>query len=106
MTTRRTLIDGLSETPDLEELENRFVFGEKATEVKEDSATVKPSMPSEVLPQFRSRVPLTTRCSPELASALKRVSLERQLSGIEPYRMQEILEQALEDWLVAQGYRS
>ena len=49
-------------------------------------------------------MPLTTRLRPELAIALKRASLERQLAGQTPNTMQDILEQALEPWLKGHGY--
>ncbi len=51
-----------------------------------------------------NRVPLTTRSRADLAQALKRASLERQLQEIEPNEVQEILESALEPWLRANGY--
>ena len=37
-------------------------------------------------------------------SALKRASLQRQLAGVEPYYVQDIMEQALEQWLKEHGY--
>jgi hypothetical protein len=51
-----------------------------------------------------SRVPLTTRVRSDFATALKRASLERQLGGVYPQTLQDILEQALEPWLRANGY--
>ncbi|MEM6692500.1 MAG: hypothetical protein AAF664_23920, partial [Planctomycetota bacterium] len=86
-----------------------FLFGEKVTpessnEAVESTTVIASSTSNEVLPQFKGRVPLTTRCRPELASALKRASLQRQLDDIEPNRMQDILESALEDWLRKNGY--
>jgi hypothetical protein len=51
-------------------------------------------------------VPLTTRVRSDFASALKRASLERQLSGVTPNTLQDILEQALEPWLRSNGYLS
>ena len=101
MSQRRTLVTGLEETPDVKTLERKFVFGEK--EESTDESKGKPettSRPNDsVLPQYRGRVPLTTRCRPELASALKRASLKRQLEGKEPFHIQEIIEAALEKWL-------
>ncbi|MCD0462083.1 hypothetical protein [Roseiconus lacunae] len=108
MKQRRNLVEGLNETPDVELLEKEFVFGGKdsaTSENKPETATASSSTPDkDVMPQFKGRVPLTTRCRPELASALKRASLQRQLSGVEPNRMQDILEAALEDWLSSHGY--
>ena len=49
-------------------------------------------------------IPVTVRLRPELAGALKRASLERQLAGEEAYTQQELVEQALEPWLRSLGY--
>ena len=51
-----------------------------------------------------SRMPLTTRIRTDYATALKRASLERQLSGTVPNTLQDILEEALEPWLRSNGY--
>ena len=48
-------------------------------------------------------IPVTVRLRPEIAAALKRASLERQLSGAEPNTQQEIVEQALKPWLKREG---
>src|SRR5579863_1023066 len=50
------------------------------------------------------RVPVGARVRTDLASALKRASLQRQLNGIQPYAVQEILEEALELWLLKNGH--
>lgn len=114
MSQRRSLVTGLSETPNVTEQEKKFVFGNNSKPSESDSLPEEPVSPSiekknlvspeEVLPQYRGRVPLTTRCRPEIASALKRASLKRQLEGIEPCRIQEILEEAMEKWLKDHGY--
>ena len=62
----------------------------------------KPPKPSRVSPV--GLIPVTVRLRPEIAGALKRASLERQLSGEDFYTQQEIVEQALEPWLRQQGY--
>lgn len=49
-------------------------------------------------------IPVTIRLRPEIAGALKRASLERQLNGEETFTQQEIVEGALEPWLEAEGY--
>ncbi|RUL89456.1 hypothetical protein TsocGM_01400 [Tautonia sociabilis] len=51
-----------------------------------------------------SRVPLSTRIRSDFSAALKRASLERQLAGVEPNTLQDILEQAVEPWLRSNGY--
>lgn len=52
------------------------------------------------------RAPLTTRLRADYAQALKRASLERELAGVEPYTVQDMLEEALGPWLSANGYLS
>lgn len=49
-------------------------------------------------------IPVTVRLKPELAAALKRASLERQLSGEEVYTQQDLVELALEPWLREHGF--
>lgn len=48
-------------------------------------------------------VPVTVRLRPEIASALKQASLQRQLNGEELYTQQDIVEEALLPWLQAEG---
>jgi hypothetical protein len=48
-------------------------------------------------------VPVTVRLRPEIADALKRASLQRQLNGFETYTQQDIVEEALLPWLQAEG---
>ena len=49
-------------------------------------------------------IPVTVRLRPELAGALKRASLERQLAGEAVFTQQELVEEALEPWLRRCGY--
>jgi len=48
-------------------------------------------------------IPVTVRLRPEIAAALKRAALERELAGIELHTQQEIVENALEPWLRSEG---
>ena len=48
-------------------------------------------------------IPVTIRLRPEIAAALKRASLERQLAGENIRTQQEIVETALEPWLRSEG---
>ena len=48
-------------------------------------------------------VPVTVRLRPEIAGALKRASLQRQLNGIGTYTQQDIVEDALVPWLACEG---
>lgn len=49
-------------------------------------------------------IPVTVRLRPEVAGALKRASLERQLSGESIFTQQQLVEEALEPWLRRNGY--
>lgn len=49
-------------------------------------------------------IPVTIRLRPEIAGALKRASLERQLNGEETFTQQDLVENALEPWLQEEGY--
>jgi hypothetical protein len=44
-------------------------------------------------------VPLTTRLQPATFAALRRAALERRLNGLEPATVQEIIEEAIRNWL-------
>ncbi|TWT77308.1 hypothetical protein Pla123a_19660 [Posidoniimonas polymericola] len=100
MVERRSLVEGISGAKPEDEKE--FVYGEEPSAKKSNSFD-KHSQPK-ILPQMASRVPITTRARPEIASALKRASLERQLSGEQPFYVQEILEEALDAWLRSRGF--
>jgi hypothetical protein len=94
MTDRRPLTEGLKPpTPPIDPLlEKQFVFGGKP----------KPELVA--TPPPLGRASLTTRIRADFATALKRASLERQLHGVTPHTVQEMLEQAQEPWLKAHGY--
>lgn len=49
-------------------------------------------------------VPVTVRLKPEIAGALKRASLERQIAGSELFTRQDIVENLLKPCLSDQGY--
>lgn len=49
-------------------------------------------------------VPLTTRLQPKTAMALKRAGLEQKLRGRKPSTVQEIVEEAVQQWLEDTGY--
>jgi hypothetical protein len=104
MAERRALIEGLKpKAPQIDPAkEKEFVFGPKevATESDESPAVETTPTPS----NFNARVPLSTRMRSDLATALKRASLERQLLRVEPNTLTDILEQAVEPWLRQHGY--
>lgn len=118
MKERRPLIAGL-QPEEAKKLEAEFVFGAKRkpelTVAEKAEPIAKPAVEKvveqiaqpidrKVLPQISGRVPVTTRCTPEVASALKRASLQRQLAGTKPFHVQDIMEAALEQWLRINGY--
>lgn len=96
-----------SGTPEQDRIkEKQFVFGGRVAETANEQAT--PVTAQAGAPAGREggntssvRVPLTTRLRPELAATLKRVSLERQLAGVHPFAVQDLVEQALQAWLAA-----
>ncbi len=49
-------------------------------------------------------IPVTVRLRPEIAGALKRASLERELAGEDLFTQQAIVEEALEPWLTGEGF--
>ena len=96
MAERRTLIEGLKNTPSPIDkgLEKNFVYAEKAS---------APATPPASVPTL-SRSPISTRIREDFARALKQASLKRQLDGQEPHTLQDILEDAIEPWLKKHGY--
>lgn len=106
---RRTLIEGLNPGPEVDpELEREFVKNNATTPAAAPAA--KSSAPTRlaagpVNPAAQSAlVPLTARISAEKFQALKRASFERQLQGVEPSSMQDIVDEALTPWLKKHGY--
>lgn len=98
MQDRRSLVEALKQTPAVDpRVEKEFVFQAKPPALSEPT----PSTPS---PSTVSRSPISTRIRSDFAAGLKRASLERQLAGIEPHTLQDILEEAIEPWLKTNGY--
>jgi hypothetical protein len=108
MAKRRSLVSGVKGTdksdPNKEEV---FVYGEtepvNQSEPKADTSSA-PILAEPIVSVPTGRSPLTTRLRSDLAQALKRASLERQLAGQTPNTVQDILELALEPWLKNHGY--
>jgi hypothetical protein len=93
MATRRPLSEGVK--PADKAAEEAFVFGGK--KAAEPPAAPRPGRPVQ-------RSPITSRIRADMAVALKRATLERQLAGEYPNTLQEILEEAVEPWLRQHGY--
>jgi hypothetical protein len=102
MKDRRPLSEGIHAPVD-PEIARKFIRGENLPAGDEDNVatSVKPASSAT---QNLARVPLSTRIRGDYFGALKRASLERQLSNIEPHTLIEILEQAVEPWLKSNGY--
>lgn len=93
MTQRRKLVDAISESSENQQ-ERDFVF---SGSYKPESSKPHPT------PRRVTRTPLTTRLRDDYANSMKRVSLQRQLDGVEPSSLQDILEEAIAAWLAANG---
>ena len=98
MPERRPLVEGIKPLapPTDPQRERDFVYGTKE-KANGDATTATPAI---------AKSPISTRIRTDFALALKRASLERQLNGIEPNTLQDILEQAIEPWLKTNGYMS
>jgi hypothetical protein len=97
MAERRSLTEGLKTSAPVvdPQKEKEFVYGDKPS---------KEAPPQQSAAVNLSRVPISTRIRGDLAEALKRASLERQLNKIEPNTLQDILEEAVEPWLRKNNY--
>ncbi len=123
MTDRRSLAGGINAIPDTDpDVARAFIMQERkpaALEARELALVPERVHDVKSLAVERPRnkrrtktagvqpvglIPVTVRLRPEIAGALKRASLERQLNGEEPFTQQEIVEQVLEPWLRGQGF--
>lgn len=94
---RRPLSEGITQPVD-PEVARKFIHGD------DGQTKDAPSRPLPAQPTPFSRSPLSTRIRTDFTEALKRASLERQLNKIEPYTLQDILEEAIEPWLRNNSY--
>jgi hypothetical protein len=129
MAERRALIEGLASAEHIDpDLAEDFIYNgtsrtaaktsaraAEATSHVDEEVSVKPQqLPRSVVAAAQvpatspltgvGRVPVGARVRTELAAALKRTSLERQLQGIQPNSVQDILEESLELWLLKHGH--
>jgi hypothetical protein len=102
MTDRRSLTEGLKRTDLDRAREAEFVYQGKNVPAVTPATEAAPKADLSLLPPRRS--PLTSKIRSDFVEALKRASLERQLAGVRPYQLQDILEAALEPWLKDHGY--
>lgn len=107
MAQRRSLTEGIKSAKPVSREEEEFVYGknDNAADAKPPQ-TSQPSYREEPAPGMNrtGRVLLSARVLPELATLLKRVSLERQLAGREPHSQQDIVEIALTEWFKKHGH--
>lgn len=95
---RRSLTEGLQQAPSADmRVEKAFVFGKPQVAMASSTGLSTP---------IQNRVQLSTRIREDFFKALKRASLERQMNGVEPSTIVEIIEEALEPWLTSNGYLS
>jgi hypothetical protein len=107
MAERKSLVEGLKAVSSVDpSLEKAFVYSDPAKAKPAPASSTTPEVPEGKGQKGNSvgRVPLTTRIRSDYAVALKRASLERQLSGMFPNTLQDILEEALQPWLRSNGY--
>jgi hypothetical protein len=107
---RRPLTEGLKPEPDIDpDAARSFVYQKKDNEPSAPAPAKAPAperlAARTISPASQSTlVPLTARIPAEKFQALKRASFERQLQGVEPSSMQDIVEEALTPWLRKHGY--
>ena len=114
MNERRSLtaaVDSINKIPEVDpEVARKFV-----TQASAERSTPRPApktndaAPIQRVATSRVRpvglIPVTVRLRPEIAGALKRASLERELAGETVYTQQDIVEQALQPWLEREELR-
>ena len=103
MAERRTLTTAIHSVPNADpEVVRAFVTQDKnpAPAVAEPPVT-RPPLTAGFQPV--GLIPITVRLRPEIAGALKRASLERQLAAADFFSQQEIVERALAAWLRENG---
>ena len=103
MAERRTLTTAIHSVPNADPEVVRAFVTQEAKPAPLSSDCVKP--PTVVSASFQpvGLIPITVRLRPEIAGALKRASLERQLAAAEFFSQQEIVERALAAWLRENG---
>ncbi len=121
MTERRSLTAGVQSIPNADpEAVRQFLSQDKAPSAEapelslvgerpprsqtaiEQPARRRKAKPSGVTPI--GLIPVTVRLRPDVAGALKRASLERQLTGDDLFTQQDIVQSVLEPWLRSEGF--
>ncbi len=99
MTLRRSLVSNVGGLEDLPPEKLREFVTQESAEKHTRSTPKEPE-----ISRPRGMVAITVRLRPEIASGLKRASLERQLSGAKIFTQQDLLESVLEPWLRREGF--
>ena len=103
MAERKLLIEGLHETPPPIDSAKAKEFIYNTTANGTASKAKGLAGPTTQVNRV-TRVHFTTRLRQDFAHAIKEASLKRQLEGISPSTVQDIIEQAIEPWLRDNGY--
>jgi len=102
MAERRSLTTAVNTIPHADpDVVRAFVTQEKTPPVSPPQTPMPKPAPSF---QPVGLIPITVRLRPEIAGALKRASLERQLASAEFFSQQEIVERSLTAWLQQHGH--
>lgn len=99
MSDRRSLVEGIKRPAVEPQREQEFIAGARSPSASASQAASTPTARAPI-----AKTPFSTRIRADYAVALKRASLQRQMDGIEPSSINDMLEQALEPWLKANGY--
>jgi hypothetical protein len=105
MTERRSLTNAVNQAvPEVDAEIVRSFVTQRPSLANEAPAGQRSTTRSPARFQRVGLIPVTVRLRPEIAGALKRASLERELEGESIYTQQELVEQVLGPWLQSQGY--
>lgn len=94
MTTRRSLTEGMKPVNTV--VEQAFVQGKNM-----QPSNAPPPTPPRI---HVERLLVSARIRADLATGFKRASLERKLRGDYPHELQEMLEEAVEAWLIKHSH--
>ena len=90
MTKRRPLVEGLNDKKaELSQAEKNVIFGSENQKSNQETPA-----------KITGRIPITVKVRSDVGAALKRASLQRQLDCVEPSTIQDIVDEALEKWLL------
>ena len=103
MAERRSLSTAIQSVPNADPVAVRAFVTQESKQAPLSPEGAKPQTVVSASFQPVGLIPITVRLRPEIAGALKRASLERQLAAAEFFSQQEIVERALAAWLRENG---